>query len=88
MKPVLTPIQLEKLKDHKYRSEGGSLIEYYVLQHFWEWLVVRVPLWVAPNLITFVGFCFSVMCTVFTAVADPNGQGLVSYNDIIELDIC
>ena len=77
MKEVLTPYQLNRLKDHQYRSEGISLVEHYVLRHFWNWLVERVPLWVAPNLITFTGFCFTVGTALLMVLQDLNAEGKV-----------
>ena len=77
MKEVLTPYQLNRLKDHQYRSEGVSLVEHYVLRHFWNWLVERVPLWVAPNLITFTGFCFTVGTALLMVLQDLNAEGKV-----------
>lgn len=77
MKEVLTPYQLNRLKDHQYRSEGVSLVEHYVLRHFWDWLVERVPLWVAPNLITFTGFCFTVGTALLMVLQDLNAEGKV-----------
>lgn len=77
MRAVLTPSQLNRLKDHQYRTEGASLVEYYFLRHFWDWLVEKVPLWVAPNLITFVGFCVTVVTALVMVLQDLNAEGKV-----------
>ena len=77
MRFVLTPTQLKGLKEHKYSSQGISLLEYYGLNSFWSWLVEFVPRWVAPNLITFIGFSASLVTTLATILHDPNAEGKV-----------
>lgn len=71
----LEPAQLERLKQHKYQSQGTSMVE-PVMQIFWRWLVTKVPLWVAPNLITFVGLIINVVTTAPIVILDPNAEGL------------
>eukprot|EP00055_Hartaetosiga_balthica_P006789 m.22160 g.22160 ORF g.22160 m.22160 type:complete len:377 (-) comp5426_c0_seq1:87-1217(-) len=56
---VLTDSQLERLKQHQYKSEGMSVLE-PGMNVFWKWLVLQMPLWLAPNLITFVGLIINV----------------------------
>lgn len=34
------------------------------MQRYWEWLVGRVPAWIAPNLITIVGLATNVFTTL------------------------
>merc|ERR1712131_5999 len=51
---ALTEKQLYRLKDHKYSSSGKSILE-SKLQPFWNKVVEKVPLWIAPNLITLLG---------------------------------
>lgn len=34
------------------------------MQRYWEWLVGRVPTWIAPNLITIVGLATNVFTTL------------------------
>lgn len=38
---------LTKLKDHKYSGQDDSLIAYYILQPYWNFITKYVPLWVA-----------------------------------------
>ena len=78
MRSILTPAQRLKLKDHVYRSEGCSIIEEVVLKHFWNWLVERFPLWLAPNLITLIGFIITVAGTLSVVLQDMNCEGVVS----------
>jgi len=52
---------IKALKKYKYSSVDKSLIQKYILNPYWCWLVEKVPLWVAPNLITLSGFMFMVV---------------------------
>ncbi|KAJ1973261.1 hypothetical protein H4R34_005136, partial [Dimargaris verticillata] len=51
---------LENLKLYRYQSVDLSWTTYYVLRHYWNWCVTLFPLWMAPNLITLVGFGFVI----------------------------
>ncbi len=76
--PVLTPTQLKRLKEHQYKSETNSVLEYYIFNPFWNWLITYVPLWLAPNLITFIGFCLSILASLGTILRDLKAEGAVS----------
>lgn len=73
----LTPPQLEKLKAHKYNASGSSLSEVF-MQPYWRWLVTKVPLWVAPNLLTFSGLLLNLLTTLPVVMWDMNMMGVVS----------
>ncbi|KAF5888111.1 choline/ethanolaminephosphotransferase 1-like, partial [Clarias magur] len=62
--------QLKRLEEHRYSSEGKSLLE-PLMQPFWCWLVERVPLWVAPNLITSVGLVLNITTTLILTYYCP-----------------
>ena len=47
-------------------------------QPYWCWLVTKVPLWLAPNLITFIGLLINIFTSLPVALLDSNAQGLVS----------
>lgn len=78
MRRILTSTQRLKLKEHRYQSEGCSIIEELLLKYFWNWLVEKFPLWLAPNLITFVGFVITVAGTLSVMLQDMNCEGKVS----------
>jgi len=42
--------QLRRLKDHVYSSSGKSILD-NKLNPFWNYVVEKLPLWLAPNLI-------------------------------------
>lgn len=49
---------LVHLKSYKYSSVDKSLISRYILKHYWNGFVELLPLWIAPNLVTLLGFFF------------------------------
>lgn len=61
--PVLSRHQLKRLEEHRYSSSGRSLLE-PSMQRYWEWLVHRMPPWIAPNLITIVGLATNIFTTL------------------------
>ncbi|XP_061543625.1 choline/ethanolaminephosphotransferase 1b isoform X2 [Phycodurus eques] len=61
--PPLSRHQLKRLEEHRYSSAGCSLLE-PLMQRYWEWLVARVPAWIAPNLITVVGLATNIFTTL------------------------
>lgn len=75
--PILTPAQLKKLKEHKYSASSASLFD-PVLQHWWNWLVVQVPMWLAPNLITILGLIVNVLTSLILIYYSPDCQQEVS----------
>lgn len=62
--------QLKRLEDHQYSSEGRSLMEPF-MQGYWCWLVSKVPLWMAPNLITIVGLATNIVSTLILVYYCP-----------------
>ncbi|RKP22804.1 CDP-alcohol phosphatidyltransferase-domain-containing protein [Syncephalis pseudoplumigaleata] len=57
----LSEAQLQNLHKYKYSGVDKSLVSKYILQPYWTRLVKLFPLWMAPNLITLLGFS----CVVF-----------------------
>ncbi|KAI7798012.1 choline/ethanolamine phosphotransferase 1a, partial [Triplophysa rosa] len=62
--------QLRRLEDHQYSSEGQSILEPF-MQRYWGWLVSKVPLWMAPNLITIVGLATNIISTLILVYYCP-----------------
>ncbi|KAL4957845.1 CDP-alcohol phosphatidyltransferase-domain-containing protein [Aspergillus filifer] len=48
------------LKSYKYSSVDKSYISNYILKHYWNAFVEVLPLWMAPNMVTLLGFMFIV----------------------------
>jgi len=70
---VLTDSQLKRLKDHKYCSEGKSALEVF-FQPFWNYVVSKMPLWVAPNLITISGLIINVFTSALILLYSPKAD--------------
>ncbi|XP_053318580.1 cholinephosphotransferase 1 [Spea bombifrons] len=66
----LTALQLKRLEEHKYSASGRSLTE-PLMQIYWNWLVEKVPLWLAPNTITSVGLFLNVVTTLILVAYCP-----------------
>jgi len=47
------------IKNHKYVGANHSIMAYYYLSPFCDFLVKMFPDWLAPNLITFIGLQFN-----------------------------
>lgn len=75
-KQVLTSEHLRGLKDHKYKADGVSITEVF-LQPIWRKIVEFVPLWVAPNLLTFTGLAINVITTLIVVLLDLKAEGKV-----------
>ena len=71
--PILTKSQLRNLDQHKYTASGVTLLD-PVLQPFWNWLVLQMPLYVAPNLITLVGLAINVLTSTILMIQSPNAD--------------
>lgn len=56
--PELTPKQLDRLRRHQYCVYGKSYLEDY-FQPFWNYTVTKMPLWLAPNMITLIGLALN-----------------------------
>ncbi|XP_077994964.1 choline/ethanolaminephosphotransferase 1-like [Glandiceps talaboti] len=56
---VLSAVQLKRLSEHKYSSQGTSILE-PTMQIFWRWLVEKVPESIAPNTITSIGLLINI----------------------------
>eukprot|EP00056_Hartaetosiga_gracilis_P018307 m.10463 g.10463 ORF g.10463 m.10463 type:complete len:277 (+) comp6608_c0_seq2:56-886(+) len=67
---VLTVSQLERIKKHQYACEGMSVLE-PGMNVFWKWLVLQMPLWLAPNLITFVGLVVNISTCMLLIFYNP-----------------
>ncbi|XP_006819349.1 ethanolaminephosphotransferase 1-like [Saccoglossus kowalevskii] len=60
----LSEEQLAGFDKYKYSSKDTSPVSKYITHPFWNQCVKLVPLWVAPNVLTFASF----LCLVFSLV--------------------
>lgn len=75
---VLSEKQLKRLAEHKYSRTGDlSLMEPWFAK-FWEWCVQQIPLWWAPNCLTFAGLVLNVVTSLIIIVCYNEGKHAVS----------
>ncbi|OBT89459.1 hypothetical protein VE02_02043 [Pseudogymnoascus sp. 03VT05] len=67
---------LVHLKSYKYSSVDESYISNYILKHYWNACVEFLPLWLAPNMVTLLGFFCIISNVIFLVIWQPemNGQ--------------
>lgn len=53
-----------------------------MMQRYWEWLVGRVPSWIAPNLITIIGLATNVFTTLVLVYYCPTATEQVSHHTL------
>ncbi|KAH6593616.1 hypothetical protein BASA50_007178 [Batrachochytrium salamandrivorans] len=51
---------LINLKEYKYSAMDLSPVSKYIMQPYWTWATTLFPMWIAPNLITLLGFVFVI----------------------------
>ncbi|XP_063614572.1 ethanolaminephosphotransferase 1-like [Penaeus indicus] len=70
VKRYLTPEQLVGFENYKYSAQDTSPLSNYVMHPFWNTVVKICPRWIAPNVLTFVGFLFTVANFVLLSFYD------------------
>ncbi|XP_076236084.1 ethanolaminephosphotransferase 1 [Calliopsis andreniformis] len=64
----LTEQHLVGFENYKYNSVDTSPLSVYIMHPFWNRIVQYCPKWVAPNMLTFSGFLFTVLnFTIFAS---------------------
>ena len=76
--PILTKAQLKNLDQHKYSSSGKTALD-PMFQPFWNWLVLQMPLSLAPNAITIIGLIINVVTCTILMLYSPNADQDVSF---------
>ncbi|XP_044749581.1 choline/ethanolaminephosphotransferase 1 isoform X6 [Coccinella septempunctata] len=95
---LLSELQLKRLGEHQYSCSSCSYLDKF-LQPYWNWLVSKVPLWLAPNLITIVGLILNIVTALILVWYSPNakdgaprwacalcGIGLFAYQSLDAID--
>lgn len=57
---LLSDAQLKRLGEHQYSCQSVSILDKF-LQPYWNWLVMKVPIWLAPNLLTILGLITNIV---------------------------
>lgn len=76
MGKFITAEGLKQLDYYKYKSGKYTYID-NALQPYWNWAVSLVPMWMAPNLITFIGWFTLLSSTVIILIHDFSGRGTI-----------
>ncbi|KAI9222793.1 CDP-alcohol phosphatidyltransferase-domain-containing protein [Blastocladiella britannica] len=66
---------LANLRLYRYSAVDKSPTSQYILRHYWNWAVTLFPMWMAPNLITLIGFCFVWINLLFIVIWMPDLEG-------------
>jgi ethanolaminephosphotransferase len=72
---ALSDEALLHLKAYKYSSVDKSLLSNYVLRHYWNAFVQLLPLWLAPNMVTLLGFFCVLINILILYIYDPDLDG-------------
>ncbi|XP_017772691.1 PREDICTED: choline/ethanolaminephosphotransferase 1 isoform X5 [Nicrophorus vespilloides] len=70
---LLSDVQLKRLGEHKYSCTSNSICD-TLLQPWWNWLVSKVPIWLAPNLITLIGLFVNISTTLILVWYSPDAK--------------
>ncbi|XP_030745692.1 cholinephosphotransferase 1 isoform X1 [Sitophilus oryzae] len=70
---ILSESQLKRLKEHKYACQSVSICD-QILQPYWSWLVLRIPLWFAPNLLTIMGLVVNIFTALLLVAFSPDAK--------------
>lgn len=62
---------LGNLSKYGYHGVDNSLVAKYIMQPFWIRAVQFLPIWMAPNLVTLIGFVFILISYGLTSVYHP-----------------
>ncbi|XP_039610419.1 ethanolaminephosphotransferase 1-like isoform X1 [Polypterus senegalus] len=68
----VTRQQLAGFDQYKYNAVDTNPLSVYVMQNLWNRIVKAVPLWIAPNLLTFTGFLLILLNYFLLAYYDWN----------------
>ncbi|KAI2630358.1 CDP-alcohol phosphatidyltransferase [Hypomontagnella submonticulosa] len=63
------------LKSYQYSSVDKSPVSYYILRPYWNAFVELMPLWLAPNMVTLIGFFFILANIALLVIFMPDLMG-------------
>lgn len=63
---------VKSLRAYKYVAPNATLAEALFLNRFWDWVCTYYPMWLAPNLITAMGFVSFMIGFFFMISKDPD----------------
>ncbi|XP_014674864.1 PREDICTED: cholinephosphotransferase 1-like [Priapulus caudatus] len=73
MTGFLSPTQLKRLKEHKYKCENTSVLDPY-MQVFWNSSIEHIPRWMAPNTLTILGLAINIFTSLLLIFYSPDAR--------------
>ncbi|XP_063909517.1 cholinephosphotransferase 1-like isoform X2 [Zophobas morio] len=70
---LLSDAQLKRLGEHQYSCQSVSIMD-KLLQPYWNWLTSKVPIWLAPNLITILGLVVNIVTALILIWYSPDAK--------------
>nr|CAH7754500.1 unnamed protein product [Callosobruchus chinensis]CAH7757637.1 unnamed protein product [Callosobruchus chinensis] len=70
---LLQDVQLKRLGEHQYSCQSVSILD-SLLQPYWNWLVSKIPIWLAPNLITILGLIINILTALILIWYSPDAK--------------
>lgn len=62
---------MEGVAAYKYVCGSSTPLD-RLLNHYWNWAVQSLPLWLAPNLVTLLGLAFMMASAALVVITDPS----------------
>jgi hypothetical protein len=59
----------------RYTEKPYSMSHIRMFQPYWNWLVSKLPLWLAPNLITIIGLLVNISTSLILMYYNPDAKG-------------
>lgn len=72
---MVTPQFRKAVLAYRYSSPNLSFLEWLCLNQFWERITLLYPMWLAPNIITLMGFLCIVVAFAFNLSTSLEGLG-------------
>ena len=64
------------LLKYKYACRDDSIVYKHITNRWFLFCLQFLPTWIAPNLVTFIGFCFTVFGHVYFMTFAGDGTGI------------
>lgn len=71
---VLSDQDLDMIAAYKYKPGAYTHLD-DLLTPFWNWAVTLLPLWMAPNLVTFIGLAGTCLASLLVTSYSPRLEG-------------
>lgn len=69
----LNETKLKRLGEHRYSSSGSTFLD-PIMQRFWNWFVIKLPLWWAPNCMTLIGLASNIITALILVYYSPDAK--------------